>query len=174
MNICHHVLTLVRVNPNKLTSAKQVISRRRKNENVCEMSKNENCTCKACKSIVFHCQICKFVTFLLPSSSWLRKLPNNSITFQDSITYQLRLEIARKGRPSETLRIAPNTEESSTQKLTSSHSGFVRFAETFFHLHEPPSPLPPQTTASSSNCKTHPNQVIPMKQTKQDKDKYIY
>ena len=27
------------------------------------MSKNENCTCKACKTIVFHCQICKFVTF---------------------------------------------------------------------------------------------------------------
>ena len=40
------------------------------------MSKNEKCTCKACKTIVFHCQICKFVTFLLPSSSWLLKLPN--------------------------------------------------------------------------------------------------
>ena len=25
---------------------------------------------------VFHCQICKFVGFLLPSSSWLLKLPN--------------------------------------------------------------------------------------------------
>ena len=61
-----------------LTTAKQVISRRRKNENVCGMSKNENCTCKACKSIVFHCQICKFVTFLLPWSSRLRKLPNES------------------------------------------------------------------------------------------------
>ena len=24
---------------------------------------------------VFHCQICKFVGFLLPSSSWLLKLP---------------------------------------------------------------------------------------------------
>ena len=58
-----------------LTTAKQVISSRRKNENVCGMSKNENCTCKACESIVFHCQICKFMTFLLPSSSWLRKLP---------------------------------------------------------------------------------------------------
>ena len=31
--------------------------------------------CKACKTIVFHYQICKFVTFLLPSSSWLRNLP---------------------------------------------------------------------------------------------------
>ena len=38
--------------------------------------KNENCTCKACKTIVFDNQICKFVTSLLPSSSWLRKLPN--------------------------------------------------------------------------------------------------
>ena len=57
------------------TTAKQVISRRRKNENVCEMSKNENCTCKACKTIVFHRQMCKFMTFLLPSLSWLLKLP---------------------------------------------------------------------------------------------------
>ena len=60
------------------TTAKQVISRRRRNENVFKMSKDEKCTCKACKTIVFHCQICKFVGFLLPSrsSSWLRKLPN--------------------------------------------------------------------------------------------------
>ena len=58
------------------TTAKQVISRRGKNENVWEMSTwNENCTCKACKTIVFHYQICKFVTFLLPLSLWLRKLP---------------------------------------------------------------------------------------------------
>ena len=26
-----------------------------------KMSKNEKCTCKACKNTVFHCQICKFV-----------------------------------------------------------------------------------------------------------------
>ena len=32
------------------------------------MFKNEKCTCTACKTIVFHHQICKFVTFLLPSS----------------------------------------------------------------------------------------------------------
>ena len=29
------------------------------------------------KNTVFHCQICKFVGVLLPSSSWLLKLPNN-------------------------------------------------------------------------------------------------
>ena len=57
------------------TTAKQVIWRRRKNENVFKMSKDEKCTCKACKNSVFHCQICKFVGFLLPSSSWLLKLP---------------------------------------------------------------------------------------------------
>ena len=55
MSYCAHVV---------LTTAKQVISRRRKNENVCGMSKNKKRTCKACKSIVFHCQIFKFVTFL--------------------------------------------------------------------------------------------------------------
>ena len=56
------------------TTAKQIISCRRKNENVFKMSKNEKCTCKACKNTVFHCQICKFVGFLLPFSSWLLKL----------------------------------------------------------------------------------------------------
>ena len=60
------------------TTAKQVISRRRKNENVFKMSKDENCTCKACKNNGFHCQICKFVGILLQSSSWLLKLPNRS------------------------------------------------------------------------------------------------
>ena len=52
------------------------ISRRGKNENVCETYKNEKCTCKACKTTVFHCQISKLVTFLLPSSSWFLKFPN--------------------------------------------------------------------------------------------------
>ena len=59
------------------TTAKQVISRRRKNENVFKMSKDEKCTCKACKNTVFHCKICKFVGVLLPSSSWLLTLPGN-------------------------------------------------------------------------------------------------
>ena len=50
------------------TTAKQVISRHRKNEGVFNMSKDEKCTWKACKNTVFHCQICKFVGVLLPSS----------------------------------------------------------------------------------------------------------
>ena len=48
------------------TTEKQVISCRRKN--VYKMSKIEKCTCKACKNS-FHCRLCKFVGFLLPSSS---------------------------------------------------------------------------------------------------------
>ena len=53
------------------TTAKKVISRHRKNQNAFKMSKEEKCTCKACKNTVFHCQICKFVGFVLPLSSWL-------------------------------------------------------------------------------------------------------
>ena len=48
------------------------------------MSKDEKCTCKACKNTVFRCQICKFVGFLLPSSSWLLKLPFNSVDIKIS------------------------------------------------------------------------------------------
>ena len=58
------------------TTAKQVISCCRKNQNFYKMSKNEKCTCKACKNTVFNCQICKFIGFLLPSSLWLLTLPN--------------------------------------------------------------------------------------------------
>ena len=43
------------------TTAKLVISRRRKNENVFKMSKAEKCTCKASKNTVLHCKICKFM-----------------------------------------------------------------------------------------------------------------
>ena len=69
------------------TTAKQVISRRRKNENVFKMSKDEKCTCKACKNTVFHCQIWKFVGFLLPSSSWLLKLPIYDLLTNDIIVF---------------------------------------------------------------------------------------
>ena len=56
-------------------TTKQVISCSGNNENVFETYRNETCTCKACKTIVLHFQIWKFVTFLLPSSSCLLKLP---------------------------------------------------------------------------------------------------
>ena len=63
------------------TTAKQVISSHGKNENARKMSKNEKCRFKACKRFFLHCQICKFVKFLLPLLSELLKLPtiNNSI-----------------------------------------------------------------------------------------------
>ena len=67
------------------TTAKQVISRRIKNENVFKTSKKMENTQKACKNTVFHCQMCKFVGFLLPSSSWLLKLPKErSRTFKNA------------------------------------------------------------------------------------------
>ena len=73
------------------TTAKQVISHRRKNENVSKMSKDEKCTCKAWKTIVFHRKICKFVGFLLPSSSWLLK---SSLLFLSNQTIPSSFAIA--------------------------------------------------------------------------------
>ena len=75
------------------TPVKQVISRRRKNENVFKMSKDEKCTCKACKNTVFHCQICKFVGFLLPLSLWLLKLPNATDTIAGILTKLIHTRI---------------------------------------------------------------------------------
>ena len=80
MSSCAHVVH---------TTAKQVISRRRKNKNVYKMSKKWKCMCKACKNTVFHCQICKFVGFLLLSLSWL-------LSFLMSIRLQLILVIDKK------------------------------------------------------------------------------
>ena len=74
------------------TPAKLVISRRRKNENVYKMSKNEKCTRKACKNTILHRQICKFVGFLLPSSSWLLKLPSSIYTVLVRTVWSLQSE----------------------------------------------------------------------------------
>ena len=53
------------------------------------MWKNEESTCKACKTIVLGREICKFVAFSLPSSSWLLKVPNRLL--QLTITwYKIR------------------------------------------------------------------------------------
>ena len=70
-------------------TAKRVILPCGKNENVCEMSKNEKCTCKACKTIVFHCQICKFVTFLLASLSWCLKQATYPETGSEHLACQI-------------------------------------------------------------------------------------
>ena len=59
------------------TTAKQAISRRGKNDNLNEMSKHEKCTCKACNTIVFHCQICKFMSLCVAVVVMVAyKLPN--------------------------------------------------------------------------------------------------
>ena len=69
------------------TTAKQVISLRRKNENVFKMSKDEKCTCKACKNTVFHCQICKFVSFsLIGKNGFHVKAENESFTAGSDIS----------------------------------------------------------------------------------------
>ena len=47
------------------TTAKQVIARRRKDENSYGMYKNGKRTCKACKTTVCYCLICKFLTFVV-------------------------------------------------------------------------------------------------------------
>ena len=49
MNICYHISHVV----HKTAKVKEVISCRGKSGNVCEMSRNEKYTCKACKTIVF-------------------------------------------------------------------------------------------------------------------------
>ena len=78
LNICHHMLT----------SSPQL--QNRKNENVFKMSKDEKCMCKACKIIVFPRQICKFVGFLLPSSSWLLNLHITSLKLIFYLTMNVR------------------------------------------------------------------------------------
>ena len=70
LDTCQHMLTS---STRQQNMSFYVVERTR--INVFKMSKDEKCTCKACKNAVFHCQICKFVGFLLPSSSWLLKLP---------------------------------------------------------------------------------------------------
>ena len=65
-NICHHLLM-------------SFIQLQNRSFHVVERTRTST-KCQKMKSArakrVFHCQICKFVEFLLPSSSWLRKLPN--------------------------------------------------------------------------------------------------
>ena len=63
--------------------AKQVISCHPLDKNSYRMHKNEKCTCKVCKTTVFHCLICKFVMSLSPSLSCLLKLPKRKIWTTD-------------------------------------------------------------------------------------------
>ena len=72
LNICYHMLT----SSTQLENISFHVVERTRTCSKCQ--KNEKCTCKACKNTVFHCQICKFVGLLLPSSSWLFKRPNTA------------------------------------------------------------------------------------------------
>ena len=52
------------------------VSLRGLDENDLKFYKNEESTWKACQTTIFHRQICKFVTILLPSLSCIPTLPN--------------------------------------------------------------------------------------------------
>ena len=68
LKICRQVLTLSTQPQNR--SFHNITERTRIPEK-CPKLKNARTVCQT-----LHCQTCKFVTFLLPSSSWLLKLPN--------------------------------------------------------------------------------------------------
>ena len=74
LNICLHMLT----SSTELQNWSFYVVERTRTSTKCQ--KNEESTCKACKSTVFHCQMCKFVGFFLTSSSWLLKLPTVHIS----------------------------------------------------------------------------------------------
>ena len=77
VNICHHILS----SSTQLQNRSFHVVERTRTSAKCR--KNEKCTCKACKTNVFHRQICKFVTFLLPSSSGLFKLSVSKLGYID-------------------------------------------------------------------------------------------
>ena len=66
LNMCHHMLT----SSMQLQNRSFHVVERTRTATKCQ----KKCTCKACKNSVYHCQIYKFVGFLLPSTSWLLKL----------------------------------------------------------------------------------------------------
>ena len=80
LNICHHML---RSSTRLQNRSSHVVERTR-------MSKDEKCTCKACKNTVFHWEICKFVGFLLPLSSWLLKLLNRELKHRGHRDFRFR------------------------------------------------------------------------------------
>ena len=91
LNICHHVLT----SSTQLQNWSFHLVERTRTSTKCQ--KLKKCTCKACKNGVFHCQICKLVGFLLPSSSWLLKLPNNRVGKYKLKKHQFRNKTKESG-----------------------------------------------------------------------------
>ena len=68
LNICHHMLT----SSTQLQNRSFHVVESMRTSSKCQMMKNARA--KRAKILFLHCQICKFVGFLLPSSSWLLKL----------------------------------------------------------------------------------------------------
>ena len=69
LNICHYMLT----SSTQLQKRSFHVIERTRTSSKCQKMKNARA--KRAK-ILFHCQICKFVEFLLLSSSWLVELPS--------------------------------------------------------------------------------------------------
>ena len=65
LNICHHMLT----SSTQLQNRSFHVVERTRTSAKCQKMKYARA--KRAKDTVFHCQICKFLRFLLPSSSWL-------------------------------------------------------------------------------------------------------
>ena len=76
LNICYHMLASSSQIQNR---SLHVVERTRTSA---RCSKMKTARAKRVKLLFFHCQICKFVTFLLPLSLWLLKLPNDMISWR--------------------------------------------------------------------------------------------
>ena len=70
LNNCHHMLT----SSTQLQDRSFHVIERTRTSSKCQKMKNARA--KRAKILFFHCQICKFVGLLLPSSSWLLELPS--------------------------------------------------------------------------------------------------
>ena len=73
LDICHHMLTL----STQLQKRSFHVIERTRTSSKCQ--KMKNALAKRAKVLFFVVKICKFVGLLLPSSSWLLKLPNISV-----------------------------------------------------------------------------------------------
>ena len=76
------------------TTAKQVISRRRKNENVFKMSKDEKMHVQSVQKYCFSLSNMQICGVLLPSSSWFLKLPIREFKIYDATLVKTSLKIA--------------------------------------------------------------------------------
>ena len=90
LNIFDHVLT----SSTQLQNRSFHVVERTRTSSKCQKMKNARA--KRAKNTVFHCQMCKFVWFLLPSSSWLLKLPKMKSTTRGFL--QAQAPVSQKSR----------------------------------------------------------------------------